>query len=75
MRHRRGQEGTAQHEVVLLDAGALATILGTTRRHVYAARSRGQIPAGVRVPGLGLRWHSNLVYEWVAGLRGEEKKP
>jgi predicted DNA-binding transcriptional regulator AlpA len=73
MEHRRGQEKTAQHEAVLLDAGALATILGTTRRHVYAARSRGQIPAGVRVPGLGLRWHRDVVHTWLAGLRGEEK--
>ena len=69
---RRPVESAATIEA-LLTVDDLAEVLSTTPRQVRNMRARGQLPAAVKVPGLGLRWSHVVVYSWLAGLRGEEK--
>jgi hypothetical protein len=59
----------------LLTIEAVAELLDTSVDQVRNMRSRGQIPEKVagkvmarKVPGLGLRFNSDAVRAWVAGL-------
>lgn len=58
--------GGRREPVLLLTVGELAAVLRTTPRNVYNLRARGQIPAAVKIPGLGLRWSAVAVRSWLA---------
>ena len=47
----------------------LAGLLGTSTAQVRNARRRGQLPAALRVPGVGLRWRAEDIERWLAGCR------
>lgn len=43
----------------------LASILRVSPRQVLNMHSRGQLPRGHKVPGLGLRWVRSELDEWL----------
>ncbi len=69
-RTRQKPAGSVSAPVELLTVEDLAALLKTTVRQIRNMKSRGQLPAAVKIPGLGLRWQGAIVYEWAAGLRG-----
>ncbi len=50
----------------LLTRIELAEFLRTTPRQISNMTARGQLPAAVRVAGLGLRWRRSEIDAWVA---------
>lgn len=44
----------------------LAELLRTTPRQISNMTARGQLPAAVKVAGLGLRWRRSEIDAWVA---------
>lgn len=44
----------------------VADLLRTTPRQISNMTARGQLPAPVRVAGLGLRWRRSEIDAWVA---------
>lgn len=49
----------------------VAAFLRTTVNQVRNARRRGQIPPGVKVPGVGLRWREGDFRGWITQLAAE----
>lgn len=52
----------------LMDIAGVAERLATTEKQIRNMRDRGQIPAPFKIPGLGLRWSSRAIDEWLAGV-------
>ena len=50
----------------LLTADDLARLLATSTEQVRNMRKRGQLPAPLRVPGLGYRWRAESIAAWLA---------
>lgn len=50
----------------LLSTADLAALLRTSPKQVANMRARGQLPAPVKVPGLGLRWSRTVIERWLA---------
>ena len=57
----------------LLDAKAVAAVLGTRPNTVYELASRGDLPS-YRIPGVGRRFDADEVAAWLEGCR-ERKAP
>lgn len=55
----------APRRVELLNSAQMAERLGISMRQVYSAHSRRQLPAGKRIPGVGLRWRASDVDAWL----------
>jgi excisionase family DNA binding protein len=55
----------APKRVELLTSAQMADRLGISMRQLYSAHSRGQLPAGRRIPGVGLRWRASDVDAWI----------
>lgn len=54
-------------EEKLLNAADVAILLGTSEANIRAMRSRGQLPAAVKI-GRRVRWRESEVRAWMAGL-------
>lgn len=52
----------------LLTITDVAQVLGTTPKQIRNMVGRGQLPAPLKIPGLGLRWHQGAVDTWLANL-------
>lgn len=52
--------------VPLMTRFELADFLRTTPRQISNMTARGQLPAAVRVAGLGLRWRRSEIDAWIA---------
>lgn len=50
----------------LMTRNEVAAILRTTPRQISNMTARGQLPAPVRVAGLGLRWRRPEIDAWIA---------
>ena len=50
----------------LLTRDDVATMLRTTPRQISNMAARGQLPASVRVAGLGVRWRRAEIDAWIA---------
>ena len=50
----------------LLTRSDLAVLLRTTPRQISNMAARGQLPAPVKVAGLGVRWRRPEIYAWIA---------
>jgi len=50
----------------LMTRSDVAAVLRTTPRQISNMIARGQIPAPVRVAGLGLRWRRAEIDAWIA---------
>jgi len=61
---QKGSQGQAG--AGLLTAEDVANLLRTTKRQVDNMRARGQIPAGRKWPGLGVRWSAAEFHQWLA---------
>ena len=46
----------------------VAELLDVTIQQVHNMRSKGQMPAPVKVPGLGLRWYADTLHKWIEDL-------
>jgi predicted DNA-binding transcriptional regulator AlpA len=57
--------GESRKAIELLTIEQLAALLGTTRKSLYVSHSRGLIPCGIRLPGVGLRWRREDVEQWI----------
>ena len=44
----------------------LADILGISTLAARTAKSRGHLPPGVKIPGVGLRWRRKDIERWIA---------
>ena len=52
-------------EMILVDADALAEMLGISRRHLKRLEASGRLPAPIRL-GRAVRWNLTEVREWAA---------
>lgn len=68
------QHGTAPAKP-LLRVEAVADLLDVTIQQVHNMRHKGQMPAPVKVPGLGLRWYADTLHAWIQKLGKEAEKP
>ena len=50
----------------LLSRKDVAAMLRTTARQVSNMAARGQLPASIRVAGLGVRWRRSEIDAWLA---------
>lgn len=50
----------------LMTRDEVAAILRTTPRQISNMTARGQLPAPIRVAGLGLRWRRSEISVWIA---------
>lgn len=50
----------------LLDAHAVARLLGCSTRHVYRLKARGVMPEPVRMGPRFVRWPRQVLLEWIA---------
>jgi len=50
----------------IMDSAQLAARLQMPRRSLYNAIARGFVPAGRKIPGLGLRWRVDEIDAWLA---------
>ena len=50
----------------LLTRDDVATMLRTSPRQISNMAARGQLPASIRVPGLGVRWRRADIDAWIA---------
>lgn len=57
---------TAPVDALLMTRSDVAAALRTTPRQISNMIARGQIPAPVRVAGLGLRWRRPEIEAWIA---------
>ena len=53
-------------DVPLMTRTDVAAVLRTTPRQISNMTARGQLPAPVRVAGLGLRWRRPEINAWLA---------
>jgi len=58
--------------VGLLEVQDVAELLRTSPAHVRNLRSAGRIPAGKKIPGLGLRWGAAAFHQWIEAQTAEE---
>jgi len=58
-------EQTAQKELQLLSAKALAKILSTSVRSIWRYRSSGRLPETVKIAG-AIRWRQQDIEEWIS---------
>ncbi|HEY0132621.1 MAG TPA: hypothetical protein VGB85_01040 [Nannocystis sp.] len=56
----------APADAPLMTRAEVACLLRTTARQISNMTARGQLPAPVRVTGLGLRWPRAAVAAWIA---------
>ncbi len=49
----------------LLTREQLAALLNTTPKSLTGAVRKGRVPAGAKIPGLGLRWRRADVERWL----------
>lgn len=63
---------TGRSPSVLLRAFEVAELIGSTEAQVRNMRARGQLPAPIKVPGLGVRWRRSDLDLWLAQL-GERR--
>ena len=56
----------------LLRAFQVAELIGSTEAQIRNMRARGQLPAPIKVPGLGVRWRRSDLDLWLAQL-GERR--
>ena len=49
----------------LMSANDVADVLRTTPKQVRNMRSAAQIPAGRKIPGLGIRWTESEINQWI----------
>lgn len=57
---------SAPEDAPLLTRSDLAALLRTTPRQISNMAARGQLPAPVKVAGLGVRWRRPEIYAWIA---------
>ena len=50
----------------LMTRNEVAALLRTTPRQISNMTARGQLPAAVRVAGLGARWRRSEIDAWIA---------
>ena len=51
--------------IELLSSDEVAQILRMTVKSFRSAHSRGHVPRGVKIPGLGLRWDRAQIDKWM----------
>ena len=64
--HHKSPPTPPPPDAPLMTRNDLAAILRTTPRQISNMIARGQIPAPVRVAGLGLRWRRSEIDAWLA---------
>lgn len=73
---RRGTANDADDTIrtpsALLRAFEVAELIGSTEAQIRNMRARGQLPAPIKVPGLGVRWRRSDLDLWLAQL-GERR--
>ena len=52
----------------------VAQLLRVSPRQVLNMHCRGQLPRGLKIPGVGLRWTKDQLHEWLENQR-EAGKP
>lgn len=62
----KGVSAPRPEDAPLLTRTDLALLLRTTPRQISNMAARGQLPAPVKVAGLGVRWRRLEIYAWIA---------
>lgn len=65
---RRADVPAAPVDAPLLSSADVAAVLRTTPTQVRHLHQRGQLPGGMTIAGLGLRWRRDRVYAWLEEL-------
>jgi len=57
---------TDHTDLDLLDRVAVAARLGKSVKQISNMQARGQIPAPIAIPGIGVRWSRQGLEQWLA---------
>lgn len=67
-KRRRADVPAVPDDGPLLAVADVAAVLRTTPTQVRHLHQRGQLPGGVTIAGLGLRWRRVPLYAWLEEL-------